>query len=213
MTGWLIASALVLIVAGAVVGLGRLPRATWELVGAALLLGLAGYAWQGSPGLAGSPRAAAKGESRFDEALAARRRGLSERFGPAGQWFILSDGLGRQGKTREAANVLVSALRQYPKDATLWVGLGNALVAHGGGMMSPSADFAFRRAMALDPNAPAGPYFYGLALARSGQLEEARRIWTPLAARIPPKSDIATELRRSLALIDQRLDGGAGPAR
>ncbi|MGB3377535.1 MAG: hypothetical protein WBA55_02065, partial [Allopontixanthobacter sediminis] len=33
----------------------KLPRSGWALFGAALLFGLAGYALQGSPGLAGSP--------------------------------------------------------------------------------------------------------------------------------------------------------------
>lgn len=208
--GWLFALGLALVAAGAIIRLGRLPRATWELLGAALLLGIAGYAWQGSPGLAGTPRAAAEKAAPFDEKLAERRRALGERFGKAGQWLVLSDGLGRQGKTREAANVLVSAVRESPDDPNLWVGLGNALVAHGG-MLSPSADFAYRRAMALDPQAPAAPYFYGLALGRSGQLEGARKIWAPLAARLPQGSGLRAELEQTVRLIDRTLAGGRAP--
>ena len=34
---------------------GRLSRTALELAVAAVLVGLAGYAWQGSPSLAGSP--------------------------------------------------------------------------------------------------------------------------------------------------------------
>jgi cytochrome c-type biogenesis protein CcmH len=35
---------------------GRVSRTALELACVAMLLGLAGYAWQGSPTLAGSPR-------------------------------------------------------------------------------------------------------------------------------------------------------------
>ena len=56
MIGWIIAIGLLALVSIALVAIGRLPRTAWEITAAALLLGLAGYAWQGRPGLAGSPR-------------------------------------------------------------------------------------------------------------------------------------------------------------
>lgn len=207
MIGWVIAFLIAAVGFGALVWPGRVPRATWELLGAAILCGVAGYAWQGSPGLAGAPRTVAERAVPFDEALAEQRRGMAERFGKAGQWLILSDGLGRQGKTQEAANVLVAAVRQEPKDPNLWLGLGNALVAHGGGIISPSAEFAFRRAMAIDPQAPAAPYFYGMALAQSGQLDSARQIWAPLAERLPKGSKLRADLEQNLATIDSRTGG------
>ena len=203
MTGWIIAFALVLSLMLALVAVGRIPRATWEITAAVLLLGLAGYAWQGNPGLAGAPRhAVTLGPEKFDEELAERRRGLAERYGPAGQWLLLSDGLGRQGNTKEAANVLLSGLKQSPKDANLWLGLGNALVAHADGAISPGADFAYRRAMGIDPQAPGPRYFYGLALARTGQLQAAKDIWTPLVQRAPEGSGIKAELQFAIARID-----------
>lgn len=208
MTGWMFAIGLAAIAAVAIIGVGRLPRPTWELVGAALLLGVAGYAWQGKPALAGAPRAVADRIVPFDEGMAEQRRAMGERFGKAGQWLILSDGLGRQGKTQEAANVLVAAVRSDPNDANLWLGLGNALVAHGNGILSPSAEYAFQRAMTLAPDAPAAPYFYGMALARSGQMDGARKIWTPLAARLPQGSQLRGELERDLQAIEAAQSGG-----
>ena len=56
----------------------------------------------------------------------------------------------------------------------LWVGLGNALVAHGEGLVSPAAAFAYRRAAQIAPEDPQAPYFYGLALAKSGQIARAK---------------------------------------
>ncbi|MCB4859688.1 cytochrome C biosynthesis protein [Sphingobium sp. PNB] len=206
MTGWIIAGALLVLVSVALVLVGRVPRSAWEITAAALLLGLAGYAWQGRPGLAGSPRQAAdRGGAAFDEKLAEQRRGLAERYGKAGQWLMLSDGLGRQGKTKEAANVLLSGLRETPDDPNLWLGFGNALVAHAGGVLSPAADFAYRRSMVIDPEGPAPRYFYGLALARAGQLKEARALWGPLAASAPEGSEVKKELEGNIARIDAML--------
>ena len=210
MTGWIIAFALAGVAFAALLLIGRIPRAAREITAAALLLGLAGYAWQGHPGLAGAPRAIAKpsGED-FDEEMAERRRGLAERFGPAAQWMMLSDGLARQGKTKEAANVLLSGLRDSPKDPNLWLGLGNTLVAHSDGVVSPGADFAYRRALELDPQGPAPRYFYGLALARAGQLQAARDLWAPLAASAPDGSQVKAELEANIARIDTMLKAGA----
>ena len=129
MTGWVIAAAFAICLMVLLVAIGRIPRVSWELTAAALLLGLAGYAWQGNPGLAGAPRsAAASNGKQFDEQVAQLRRGMAERYGPAGQWLMLSDGLGRQGKTKESANVLLAGIKQSPGDPNLWLGLGNALV-------------------------------------------------------------------------------------
>lgn len=200
--GWVVAIGLAVLVALAVIGLGRLPRASWELVGAALLLGLAGYAWQGSSALSGSPHAAGKRDVRFDEKLVERRRALADRLGPANQWLILSDGLGRQGKSREAANVLVSGLRQYPDDANLWLGLGNALLVHGEGVLSPGADFAYRRALQLGGKGPGPAYFYGLALAAAGQYGAARDQWVPLHDRLPPQSGLRRDLEEKIGALN-----------
>jgi cytochrome c-type biogenesis protein CcmH len=155
--GWVIAITLALLLLVAMLLVGRLPRTAWEITAAALLLGLAGYAWQGNPSLPGSPRVAEKAAVPFDEAKAEQRRGLADRYGPAAQWMVLSDGYGRRGQTKEAANVLLSGLKVTPGDANLWLGLGNALVAHGGGMLSPGADYAYsaRSASSSAISAPA----------------------------------------------------------
>lgn len=206
MTGWIIAFAGAALAFAALLFVGRIPRSAREITAAALLLGLAGYAWQGHPGTAGAPRQVreTKGEG-FDEALAEKRRGLAERFGPAAQWLMLSDGLARQGKTKDAANVLLSGLRATPDDPNLWLGLGNALVAHGEGAVSPGAAFAYRRALGLAPDAPAPRYFYGLALARAGDLQAARDLWAPLAASAPADSQVKAELEANIARIDAML--------
>ena len=209
MTGWFIAFALAIVAFGALL-IGRIPRNALEISAAALLLGLAGYAWQGHPAQPGAPRIAkdSKAEN-FDEKLVEQRRGLAERYGPAGQWLVMSDAFGRMGKTKDSANVLLSGLKQTPDDPNLWVGLGNALLNHSDGVLSPGAQFAYRRAMALDPQGPAPRYFFGLALARNGQLQGARDLWAPLAASAPDGSEVKKELQANIARIDAMLAQGS----
>ena len=200
--GWLIVLSLALVSLAALVVIGRLPRGTWELMAAVLLLGVAGYAWQGSPGLAGAPHDAQAQASAFDEGMAAQRRSLGSRFGKSAQWLTMSDAFGRQGDTENAANVLISGLHAYPKDADLWVGMGNALVSHSGGVFSPAAEYSYQQALRLQPDSWSAPYFYGLALARNGQFDGARGLWKPLLARAPEGSALRAQLQRDLAQID-----------
>src|SRR3546814_20562002 len=104
MNGWIIAIALSVLTGAAIIRFGRIPRSAWELVASALLVGLAGYAWQGNPSLAGAPKQAAARNSAFDEDIAKLRKNMGERFSQAGQWLVLSDAFNRQGKHEAAAN-------------------------------------------------------------------------------------------------------------
>lgn len=202
MTGLIIAAGLALL---CVLGLKFAARIAWRDMTApasVLLLGLAGYAWQGSPGVAGHP-VQAKSRVTFDERLAEKRRSIGERLGPASKWLIMSDGLARSGDTEKAANILIGGLRTQPDDANLWVGMGNALLAHSGGVLTPSADYAYRRAIALEPKGISPRYFLGLALAQSGQFEQGKAVWTALAQDLPPESDLRNELDRNALFLDQ----------
>src|SRR3546814_10084137 len=67
----------------------------------------------------------------FGEAITDQRQGMAERFGPAAQLLGMSDGFARTGKTELAAKTIEKGLEKYPDNVDLWVGLGNALAAHG----------------------------------------------------------------------------------
>src|SRR3546814_4614118 len=112
----------------------------------------------------------------FGEAITDQRQGMAERFGPAAQWLGMSDGFARTGKTELAAKTIEKGLEKYPDNVDLWVGLGNALAAHGGGMMSPAAALAFDEAAKRDPSHPAPPFFAGLALAPGGDLDRTAAV-------------------------------------
>lgn len=205
--GWAVTLLLAALVMAGLVLLGRLPRMLIELAGAALLLGVAGYAWQGRANLPGSPRDAAQTAPRFDEDLAKLRDAFGGRYGKAAPWITMSDGMARQGRTQDAANVLLSGLRAEPQNADLWIAMGNALTAHSGGVVSPAAQYSYRQAMTLAPSSSAPPYFYGLALAKSGQYAEARKVWGDLVTQVAAGTPLHQMLQTDVAQLDLLLSG------
>ena len=179
--------------------------AALQFLGAALLLALAGYAWQGRPGIAGSPKAPPVAPAAEESQFAQIRQELLGRFDAAAAWLNMAESYQRRGDTRTAVEIIQAGLRESPRDADLWVGLGNALVVHADGMMSPAAQLAFQRAARIAPDHPGPPFFYGLALAQGGNYAEAERIWRQLLATAPPSATYR-------AAIEERLRAlGAGP--
>ena len=181
MSGWLILVALIAFGIGAFRLLGQ-RGAMLQLAAAALLIGASGYALQGRPGLGGSPRAAAASKSVIP--LTGVRNAFFGEFARSGHWLTMSDSMARKGKTADAAGLLRSAVREHPGDPLLWIGLGNALVDHAG-TLTPAAQFAYERAARLAPGHPAAPFFYGLALARSGDRAGALALWRQILADAP----------------------------
>lgn len=123
-------------------------------------------------------------------------------FGDARAWLVLADAQSRQGKFATAATALSKGLETYPDDVDLWVALGNALVGHSNGLLTPASQFAYQKAATLSPDHPAPPFFLGLALATSGQLPQARAIWAELLERSPPEAEWREDLTGRLARID-----------
>ena len=199
--GWLIILGLVAAVGAALWKWGKLPRSAFEPVAAALLLGLAGYALQGKPDASGNPvRPRAQGAT-FDAKQAETRAQMGQRFGSGPNWLIAADGAMRAGVPQAAVTYIKSGLKENPRDPDLWVGLGNALIVHNGGMVSPAATYAFQRAADIAPDHPGPPFFMGMALAQSGQFAQARAIWTELLARAPAEAPWRADLEARLAQL------------
>ncbi len=182
-----------------------------SLAAAILMFGAAGYAFQGRPELAGSPRSgqAASIPIPLDKV----RRAFLGNFNSSDHWLIMADSLAARGATQDAVGLLKSAVRQHPRDYGLWVGLGNALADHAQ-RVTPASRLAFQRAKEIAPSAPAPDYFLGLALLRSGQPEEALVIWKDLLAKSDPRAQWRPYLVDGIALIEgmQAAQNSAPPA-
>lgn len=201
--GW----ALLLLLSGLAFGIlwrfAGLARKTLELVAAALLLGVAGYALQGSPGQPGSPVESHEAAAKIDVKDAVAQRAMRTGYGDDAAWLDISTALARNGSTLEAAQILRNQIAKRPDSADLWLGYGNALVAHGDGMISPAAEFAFQRAAAISPEHPGPPFFLGLALAQQGKTAEAGEIWRGLLMRSPPDAPWRADLEARLGAIGE----------
>ena len=150
------------------------PRVLWRLgvrqgmltaAAAALMLGAAGYALQGRPGLRGAPASgSAERESRSAHRSAPC---LLRQFQPGGIWLLMSEALARAGNTEDSVGILQNAVRRYPgRSAAVdrpWQCAGRSRPrAHPArrARLSPAAELA--------PGHPAPRFFYDLALVRSG---------------------------------------------
>ena len=209
--GW---ATLVLIVAAtaALLVLLRVPRLLWSLVGSMLMLGAAGYAWQGAPMMRGQPASDERATSPVDPTYIALRNQMFGRFGGESMYFGISDVALSQGKTDFAARVMTGGIDYAPRNAALWAELGNVTAIHDHNLVSPASLFAYRQAMRVAPDHPGPPFFLGWAYVRAGDMAAARRCWARALALTPARAEYRGEIAKRLALLDAYL-ARAGPPR
>jgi cytochrome c-type biogenesis protein CcmH len=209
--GWGIVLGLVALAFAILWRFGKLTRSALELTVAALLLAIAGYAWQGRPDEPGTSAAAREPTDKLDAGTVQSRKNMMGQFGNEAQWLDFADAMMRMGQTQGAVLAMRSGIRDNPKSANLWVGLGNALVAHGDGLISPSARFAFQRAAALSPQHPAPPFFLGIALVQKGRTDEAAKMWIALLDRSSKDAPWRGDVERRLAAIGYAKPSSPAP--
>ena len=175
------------------------------MFGSVLLFGLAGYAWQGSPEQHGSPKAAMPAEPRSGEAMIEARKSLFDETRPKPNFLVTSDAFARKGQFGDAAGLLRRGLTENPNYLEGWLALAMALTAHADGFVTPAAEEAYDRARAIDPSNPAGDFFLGFSLARSGELRKARTVWNDLLERSPEDAPWRSDLEARLAQVDQMI--------
>lgn len=195
--GWLILLILVAACFGLLWWLG-LRGGFLSAGAAALMVGASGYALQGRPDLRGAP--AQGGEAHDIFPLTDARHAFFGHFTAAESWLLISEALARDGKSEDAVGVLQNAVKRYPGDPQLWIGLGNALVDHSRGL-TPPAELAYRRAAEIVPGHPAAPFFYGLALARSGDRQGAIAIWQRILATAPKNAEWRPLVEQGVAAL------------
>ncbi len=210
MSGWIGPVVLVLLAAAFLWRFARPSGGVALGIAVAVAAGFAGYAVQGRPGLPSHSVPARDVAYKGDTSFAKERGALLENLGDVGAWLNFADALQRAGMTEKSVDAMKTATKAFPNSPDLWVGLGNALVVHGDGFVSPAARLAFARAAALAPDHPAPLYFLGLAWLQSGQVDEALKTWEGLRAKSPPGAPWLPDLDRKIAAAKMMRDAGVG---
>lgn len=208
MMGWAILAAIAFATA-LLLWLTGFPRKLWTVAATALTLGAAGYAWQGSPGLAGHPVSAVQKAGEIDPDIVAIRDGMFGRFNFTWASFARADAMTRAGAPDTAVRAMILTVRQAPGNAGAWAWLGIKLAENDGNQVSPASKFAFDHAERLAPQHPGPPFFHGLALIREGKFAEARPFWARAVELTPAEASYRGQLVGRLFLLDGFLEAKA----
>lgn len=206
---WVFVAGLAVLAFALIVLVLKAPRGTWEVVGAALLIGIAGYVLQGTPGQPGASKEPAESVSGNAAALVeARLKVTNKGIPPNNKWVVFADGLARNGHYADAAEILRGEVEAHPGNSEAWLAMANALMAHSEGILTPASLYAYRKAARTAPDEPGPPFFLGLALLQNGRVADARALWADLLEHAPENAPWRTPLAQQL----QRLDAMMGPA-
>lgn len=209
---WILAIALAIATFAVAAFVLRIGRSGWTTFAAALALGLAGYALLASPDVPAAPKTSVRTDEQGAWALVDERKLFFGAGRASSDKMIIADALARHGQYANAAAMLRGAVTDNPRDAEAWLALGNALVEHADGALTPPALLAYRRAAETDPKGIGPGYFLGLAFIRQGQLAQARSIWAGTLEGAAPDAVGREVLGMRLARLDTLLKGD-GPIR
>jgi cytochrome c-type biogenesis protein CcmH/NrfG len=215
MGGWIAMILLALVLLAALFPFARRDKGALQFLAAALLLALAGYAWQGRPDEPGSPKKAeaAAGEG-VDDDFAVLRPDLLGRFDRDSYWMTLADAERKRGNPRGAAEILQAAVQRNPRSYSLWIAYGYALVANGD-VATPASELAFQRAGQLAPDNPGPTFFHALALTREVRLEAYQRAfdeWRQLLPNVPESSQYHAAITERMEAVQQAAAAGTAVA-
>ena len=183
----------------------RMPREGWTLFAAALVFGLAGYAWQGSPEQPSSPKPMRQLVPQSGEQMVAARLSLFEETSPKPAFLITSDGFARRGQFGNAAGLLRNGLNENPDFLEGWLALGMALVGHADGNVTPAARVAYDRASAFEPENPSPQFLLGIAYLQGGDVREARAVWGELLLNSPDDAPWRADLEQRIEGLDRMI--------
>lgn len=172
------------------------------------------YAYLGSPDLPSQPLQARlnadPSKSSFEELVARAESHLASNPDDGKGWNVLAPIYLRVGRFQDAVTAYGNAIRLEGATAAREAGLGEALVAAGGGALNPEARAAFERALKLDPNEPKARFFLTAALSQDGRLDEAAAGWKAMVADLPVDSPWRAAAEQALAETNRRLSAEVG---
>lgn len=187
---------------------GHLRGPALQVAMAARMLGGAGYALQGRPGLPGVAREGSTGRPALP--LTEPRQAMLGTFTAAERFLLISDSFARRGNLKEALGSVRAGLKAYPGNLALKIGYANALVDYAGSV-TPAARLAFEQARTAAPNHPAPYFFEGLALARAGDREGGLALLQHSLRRTPPNASYRKMVEEGVEVLSRPTNPSPRP--
>ncbi|MEQ9177160.1 MAG: c-type cytochrome biogenesis protein CcmI, partial [Nitratireductor sp.] len=175
------------------------------------------YATIGSPDLPAQPLAQRlekdPRDNTLDELVARAENHIRANPEDGRGWNVLAPIYLRMNRPPDAVIAYRNAIRLLGSDPARETGLGEALFAEAGGIVTNEAADAFRRAVAAGgDNNPKARFYLSTALAQEGRLEDAVADLTALMGDLPQASPwrgvVGEALARAQAGLDAPVAGG-----
>ena len=178
------------------------------------------YSAIGSPDMAGQPLAERLAKdpaaSTIDELVARAEAHLRANPEDGRGWDVVAPIYLRLERVGESATAFRNAIRLLGDSAPRWTGLGEALMAGAGGVVTTEAADAFERASSLDPADPRPRFFLATAKAQEGDLAaaavELRALLATLPAESPWRPVVERTLAQATAEAERRVAAAPGPS-
>lgn len=176
------------------------------------LVSWGGYTLSGSPDIPDQPLSARMAEnpanSSVSDLIARAEAHLVANPSDGRGWDVLAPVYMRIGRVNDAVVAYGNAIKLLGTTATRQSGLGEAMTAAAGGIVTADARAAFDAAVQLEPANAKAHYFLGLSLAQEGKLAEAAAMWRQMVVDLPADSPWREAAEQAAA----RAGGPAAPS-
>lgn len=183
-----------------------IPVASWGL-----------YAATGSPHLPAQPLDArldtSPADSTLDELVARAEAHLAANPSDGKGWDVLAPIYYRMGRFADSQFAYRNAIRLLGSTAAREIGLGEAIAAEAGGLVTVEAQAAFERALILEPNNERAQYILAMGLAQEGKTADAAAALIRMREGLPEDSPWRGAIEQALAgLTAEDAQPGPGDA-
>lgn len=186
----------------------------WLILGASVMLGIAGYAAIGKPGMADQPmraRQAALAEKiRTDpqsltaaETLSRLEQAVRDQPDKPEPHFFIGEMLRAQNRPEDALRAYQSSLRRDENYVPALVALADVLVELSDGAVGPDATRLYARAYQLDESQVRAGMFAALGAAQAGEQEKANQAMRYIYSRLPEDDPRRERFRAMIEAIGE----------
>lgn len=148
----------------------------------------------------------------LDLMLAKIERHLSQNPDDGRGWDVVAPVYFKAGRLSDAQNAFRNAIRLDGETVARLTGLGESLVNANDGIVVDEARALFQRVLMVEPQNPRAQYYSGLAAQQSGQVAQAKQIFTTLAENSPKDAPWLPLVKQHLSKLEDAPTSVMQPA-